>query len=137
MRLREVSDILWRERRLLELLQFKLTEEQLLVAAGRVRWLPNATREVELVMSELQRAELTRAVAVEDLAAELGLAPNPSLSELAIAAPDPWGPVFDRHGHALTVAVDEVQALAGQSNRLLAGRIEDIRAQLAEVGAST
>lgn len=136
MRLREVSDILWRERRLLELLQFKLTEEQLLVAAGRVRWLPSATREVELIMIELQRAELTRAVAVDELAVDLGLSPNASLGELAAAAPDPWNGVFERHRHALDMAVQEVNDLADQSHRLLACKVDDIRAALEQVGAT-
>jgi hypothetical protein len=136
MRLREVSDILWRERRLLELLQFKLTEEQLLVGAGRVRWLPSATREVELIMIELQRAELTRAVAVDELAVDLGLGPNASLGELAAAAPDPWNGVFERHRHALDVAVQEVNDLADQSHRLLACKVDDIRAALEQVGAT-
>jgi len=137
MRLREVSDILWRERRLLELLQFKLTEEQLLVGAGRVRWLPSATREVELVMVELQRAELTRAVAVEGLAAELGIDPNPSLSDLVTSAPEPWGAVFDRHQHALALGVDEVNRLAARSHHLLSQRVDGIRTQLATAGAPT
>jgi hypothetical protein len=136
MRLREVSDILWRERRLLELLQFKLTEEQLLVAAGRVRWLPSATREVELVMVELQRAELTRAVAVDELAVDLGIRPNPSLCELAAAVPEPWQGVFDRHRHALVMAVAEVDTLADESHRLLAARVTDIRTALEKVGAT-
>ena len=35
MSLSEVSNILWRERRLLELLVFKLEEEQLMLASGR------------------------------------------------------------------------------------------------------
>jgi hypothetical protein len=136
MRLREVSDILWRERRLLELLQFKLTEEQLLVAAGRVRWLPSATREVELIMIELQRAELTRAVAVDELAVDLGIAPNPSLADVAVAAPEPWDGVFERHRDALVVAVEEVDALADESHRLLASRVTDLRTALERVGAT-
>ena len=39
MALSDVSNILWRERQLLELLVFKLEEEQLVLAAGRSRWL--------------------------------------------------------------------------------------------------
>ena len=39
MSLSEVSNILWRERRLLELLVFKLEEEHLVLASGRTRWL--------------------------------------------------------------------------------------------------
>src|SRR4051812_39244560 len=44
MALTEVSNVLWRERELLEMLLFKLEEEQLLLTAGRTRWLPHATR---------------------------------------------------------------------------------------------
>jgi len=47
MSLSDVSNILWRERQLLELLVFKLEEEQLVLAAGRNKWLTHATREVE------------------------------------------------------------------------------------------
>src|SRR4028119_18381 len=61
MSLTEVSSILWRERELLELLVFKLEEEQLLLAAGRARWLTFATREVEMVLAEIKRSELGRA----------------------------------------------------------------------------
>ena len=39
MSLSEVSNILWRERQLLELLVFKLEEEQFVLASGRTRWL--------------------------------------------------------------------------------------------------
>src|SRR5438045_4734995 len=39
MGLAELSSILWRERDMLELLLFKLEEEQLVLAAGRTRWL--------------------------------------------------------------------------------------------------
>jgi hypothetical protein len=83
MSLTEVSSILWRERELLDLLLFKLEEEQLLLAAGRSRWLGHATREVEMVLGEMKRAELGRAVEVEAVAVSLGLAPTASLRELA------------------------------------------------------
>ncbi|HEX4777551.1 MAG TPA: flagellar protein FlgN, partial [Acidimicrobiia bacterium] len=55
MSLSDVSNILWRERQLLELLLFKLEEEQMILAGGRTRWLPHATREVETVLGELKR----------------------------------------------------------------------------------
>ena len=48
----ELSALLWRERELLELLTFKLEEEQLLLTAGRTRWIEHATREVEQVLVE-------------------------------------------------------------------------------------
>jgi len=46
--LNEVSNILWRERNLLELLAFKLDAERLLARAGRTRWLARADHEVEV-----------------------------------------------------------------------------------------
>ena len=46
MSVNDLSAVLWRERELLELLTFKLEEEQLLLAAGRSRWISHASREV-------------------------------------------------------------------------------------------
>ena len=43
MGLSEVSNILWRQRQLLELLLFKLEEEQLVLTAGRTRWITATT----------------------------------------------------------------------------------------------
>ena len=83
MSLSEVSNILWRERQLLELLVFKLEEEQLVLAAGRTRWLSHATREVESVLEEIKRVELERAMLVADAGRELGLSGMPTLKELA------------------------------------------------------
>ncbi len=121
MSLTEVSNILWRERQLLELLLFKLEEEQLLLAAGRSRWLAHATREVETVLAEIKRVETTRANEVEHLAVSLGLAPTASLRQLAGAAPAPWNQVFEDHREAFLVATQEISALA-QDNRELLSR---------------
>ena len=55
MSVNELSAVLWRERELLELLTFKLEEEQLLLAAGRSRWVSHASREVEQVLDILPR----------------------------------------------------------------------------------
>ena len=56
--LQGVSNILWRERNLLELLAFKLEAERLLARAGRTRWLAKADHEVEMVIDELKAVEL-------------------------------------------------------------------------------
>src|SRR5215213_662923 len=90
MGLPDVSTVLWRERELLELLLFKLEEEQLVLTSGRTRWLAHATREVEMVIAQIRQAEVERAVLVDALAAELGLPPSPSLTALAEAASAPW-----------------------------------------------
>ena len=76
MALSELSDVLWTERRLLELLLFKLEEEQLVLTSGRTRWLAHATREVETVLDEIRDAELGRSVEADAVAIELGLEPG-------------------------------------------------------------
>ncbi|HUX71839.1 MAG TPA: flagellar protein FlgN, partial [Cellulomonadaceae bacterium] len=43
MGLMQLSDVLWQERHLLELLLFKLEEEQMILTSGRTRWLGHAT----------------------------------------------------------------------------------------------
>ena len=58
----ELSAVLWRERQLLELLLFKLEEEQLVLSSGRTRWLGHATREVEQVLDQIRTAELGRSM---------------------------------------------------------------------------
>ena len=71
--LSDLSSILWREREMLELLLFKLEEEQLILASGRGRWLAHATREVEVVLDQIRRTEVVRAAEVEVIGAQLGL----------------------------------------------------------------
>lgn len=119
MQLSEVSNILWRERQLLELLVFKLEEEQLVLASGRSRWLAHATREVETVLAEIKRVELDRAVQVQAAAAELRLSDAPSLRELCEAAPEPWNKIFEEHRRALLELAQEIDSVARANRDLL------------------
>lgn len=119
MALSDVSNILWRERQLLELLLFKLEEEQLVLAAGRTRWLNQATREVEMVLDEIKRTELERSIAVDAVAGQLGLPPGPSLRRLAEVAPAPWNELLDQHRRAFLFATQEITALAQLNRELL------------------
>ncbi len=133
MGLTEVSNILWRERELLELLTFKLEQEQLLLAAGRARWLARATREVEIVLEEIRRAELGRSVEVEALGAELGLGPNPSLNALAGAVGSPWNEILLEHRRAFLEATNEITALAASNKELLTAGYQAARDMLLAV----
>jgi hypothetical protein len=76
-------------RELLELLLFKLEEEQLLLAAGRTRWVAHATREVEVVLDQIRHAEVIGAAHTQAVAGQLGLLGDASLAELADTAPAP------------------------------------------------
>lgn len=117
-RLTVLSDILWRERRLLDLLRFKLEEEHLLLAAGRTEWVARASHEIEMVLDELARAELDRAVAVADVGAALELGPQPTLAVLAAAVAPPWTGLLRAHRQALRVAARQVER-ASEANRVL------------------
>lgn len=119
MGLAEVSTILWRERELLELLLFKLEEEQLVLTSGRSRWLARATKEVEIVLAEIRRTELARATAVDDAAAALGLGPNPSLTALADACSEPWSGILRDHRLCFHALTSEIQALAASNRDLI------------------
>ena len=115
----EVSDTLWRERELLDLLLFKLDSERLLLRAGSVRWLARSTHELDLVLEQIQLVEITRALEVDALAAQLGLASGATLSDLAAVAPTPWKELFHAHRAAFRTLIDEVTALAEANQQAL------------------
>jgi hypothetical protein len=125
---------LWRERHLLELLLFKLDEEQLVLAAGRTRWLPRATREVEMVLEEIRQTELERAVEVSRVAVDLGLGAEASLRQLAEAAAEPWRGILAEHREAFLSLTDEVTALVQTNRELLARGQKAVRDVLASLG---
>ena len=118
--LNDISTVLWRERQLLELLVFKLEEEQLLLTAGKTRWVNHASREVEIVLEQLRSAELLRAVKVEAAAVELGLESFPGLRSLAEAAPEPWASILARHRQAFLELTGEIRDLSERNRHLLA-----------------
>lgn len=119
MSLSDISNALLREQGLLEMLLFKLEEEHLILAAGRTRWLTFATREVEAVLAEIKRCELIRATLVAALAPSLGLGANPSLRELAEAAPEPWDFVLDQHRRSFLEIADDIGTQAHANKQLL------------------
>lgn len=134
MALSDVSNILWRERQLLELLVFKLEEEQLVLASGRARWLAHATREVETVLGEIKRVELERAVQVADAGRELGISGAPTLRELAELTPTPWDGIFGEHRRALLSLAQEIDAITKSNRDLLARGDRAAREALVAMG---
>jgi hypothetical protein len=134
MTLSDVSNILWRERQLLELLVFKLEEEQLVLAAGRSRWLAYATREVENVFVEIKHVELERAVQVADAGRGLGLSGAPTLRELAALTAPPWDEIFAEHRRALLALAQEIDALTKSNREALRQGYENTAEAIAAVG---
>jgi len=130
----KLSLILWRERELLELLAYKLEVEQLILAGGRTRWLARSTKEVEEVLEVLRETEVLRAVAADEVAEELGLAPAPTLAAIAERAPEPWRAILDDHRTAFVSATRQIAELSESNRGLITAGYRSARETLLSLG---
>ena len=121
-----LSTLLWREQELLDLLLFKAEEKQYLILTGKTRWLPRIAHEIEVVLDQLRLLEVERAAATEELAGRLGVEANPSLRQLAEAAPAPWNDLFAKHHEALLILVTELRSLSDANRELIEGGLAAI-----------
>ncbi|WAH99091.1 flagellar protein FlgN [Arthrobacter sp. MMS18-M83] len=134
MAIHELSALLWRERELLDLLTFKLEEEQLLLTAGKSRWLPHGTREVEQVLEHLSKAGLARAVEVAAVAEQWGLPAEASLGELASAAPDEaWADVLSAHLNAMHQQTATIKELRDSNEQFLRAAVRSTQETMADL----
>lgn len=118
----ELATVLRRERWLLSVLLFRLTEMRHLLQANDSRFLGWASTEVEEAVARVREAELIRNALVTRLARELELAEEDlTLSALARVAPEPYRQIFGDHRVAFLDLVNEVQSVS-QTNRRLATR---------------
>lgn len=130
----KLSLVLWRERELLETLQYRLEVEQLVMANGRSRWLANAARDVESVLEEIRGTEILRSVAADEAAEALGLPPNPSLTSLAERVAEPWRSILADHRAAFRAASDEIIRLADANRTLISAGVRAARETLLGLG---
>ncbi len=133
----KLSQILWRERELLDSLLFKLEVEQLVLSAGRSRWLMKAASEVESVLHRLRQTEVLRAVAADDAAMSIGLEQNPSLRALAEALDEPWQSIMMDHREAFYQVSKEISALADTNRELLTAGLRSARETLLSLDEAT
>lgn len=134
MSLSEISNVLWRERKLLDVLVFKLEEQRLVLASGRTRWLSRASAEVESILEQIKRVELERAVAVAGSAAKPGRSGTLLLCELAANTPAPWDGIFAEHRRALLLLVQEIDAMTKSNRGMLRRGQQAAREALASLG---
>ena len=133
MSMEDLSAVLWRERELLETLLFKLEVEQLVLATGRTRWLAPAAREIEEVLDAIRETELLRAVEADALALELGLAPNPSLQDIADRSDEPWRSIWLDHRESFRTVTAEITSMAENNRELLTSGYQAAQATLASL----
>lgn len=131
----ELSAALWRQRELLDLLHYKYETEHLLLAAGKSRWIPRATLEVEAVIEQLQTASLRTSVAMVDVAAEWGVPEDTNLRSVIAAAPaSVWKEIFSAHLDALTAATENIKQLRSQNDTLLRQALRSTQEMLNAIG---
>ncbi len=131
--MRALSDVLWRERDLLELLVHRLEVERALLETGRTARIALAARETEDVLEQYRTAELGRAAEAAASARALGRPEDASLADLAQAAQGPWGDILHEHRSALRELVAQVETLTralpgsepGDTSERLLGSVRD------------
>lgn len=134
----ELSMRLWRERELLESLLFKLEEQELILAAGRSRWVQLAADEVEEVLGRIRHAGLGRAIEVTSVAEEWGAPADATLRELIAHAPtDAWREIFEEHLRAMTALAAEVAARRDANTLHLRAALRATQEAIAGLGVDT
>jgi len=132
----DLSNLLWRERELLELLVFKLEEEQLLLTAGKSRWLPQATREVEAVLARIRLAGVERTIEASAVAIEWGLPEDATLRQLVERAPsDVWRDILQSHLTALSSLTAQIAEVRDTNLTYLRAATRATQETLATVGS--
>jgi hypothetical protein len=130
----DLAAVLWRQRELLERLVYRLECEQLLMAAGRTRFLGLATAEVEALLDELSVVELQRAAVADRVARDAGLDTGSTLEEIAGSLQPPWTEVLIEHRHALLSLTAELSALAETNRHLMAAGLKAVEQAMAGLG---
>ncbi|MCK2026553.1 flagellar protein FlgN [Microbacterium sp. SSW1-47] len=134
----ELSMQLWRERELLEMLLFKLDEQQLLLAAGRSHWIQFAAREIDQVLDRLRSAGLARAVEVAGVAQEWGASDEATITELIEHAPEgAWADVLTDHLRALVRLTAEVEQMRDSTAEQLSGVLRATQETIAALGVES
>jgi flagellar biosynthesis/type III secretory pathway chaperone len=138
MALSDLADRLEEERAAIEELCFVLEQQQLLLAAGRVRWLPRQTATVQAVSEALAVVSARRARAAGIVAGALGLPESAPLEEIVARAPE--GPERTRLAeihHTLTALADQLAAAVTENRTLLARGLSATNDALALLGTSS
>lgn len=135
----ELSDILWHERDVLELLLFKLTTEQLLLTSGHTRYLHLASQEIAKVTDGLTELGLAQQVQAAAVARQWGAPQEATLTQLIDHAPPegPWGQILTDHRDALVQVTSQIQRIRDANAEHLAALNRSAQETLAEAGSRT
>lgn len=134
----ELSMHLMREREMLELLLFKLDVQQMLLASGRTRWIPQTVNEIERVLAAMPVTALTRDTLVVAVADEWGVPDATTLRDLIDAAPsDAWREVLNGHLEAMLALAAEIGEMKRINEQRLRTALRLTQETIAGLGAPT
>lgn len=116
----ELSALLWREREFLELLEFKLETQQLMLTTGKSRWVQRCADEIASVSAKLRQLNLARDLSIVSLAEEWGVDENASLRQIVEGARETvWVDIFNAHLVALVDLLERIKVLRDANELLL------------------
>jgi hypothetical protein len=126
--LSQLHEVLWNERRLLDLLLFRLVSVKLVLAADEKRFLAVALSEVERALEKIRVAELQRSL----LVGRLSVAWNVSRDELTLGyladwSPEPARTLFEDHRDACQALTIEIETVSRDNKRLSALGLNEVR----------
>lgn len=119
-----LSQTLWRQHGLLEMLLYRTEVQRLVIASGLGRFVEQAAIDIENTMAVLREEELVRATQVARVAEMLGLDSDASLRDLGEAAPEPWAGIFQDHQRSFLELVDQIEATSKTSRELLRNSLQ-------------
>lgn len=102
----------------MEQLLCALDIQQLVLANGRLRWLPAVTESVEMLVEEIQVSEAERLAVTRMAAAQMGLPHDATLAEMADAAGDPYRNAWRRTRLELLALHQEVEQVTSANRDL-------------------
>lgn len=126
-----LSQVLWRQRELIDLLAYRLECQQFILMASRTERLAFAVGEVEGVLAEIRKVEDRRLSLVGQAAAALGLPADATLSSIRAAAPAPWDHVLGDHQTELLRLVSRTEELATRNREISQRGLADTQSILA------
>jgi hypothetical protein len=124
----QLNEVLWGERRLLEVLLYRLVSAKLVLAADEKRFVPLALAEVERTLEKIRVAELQRSLVIGRLSLAWDV-PRDQLTLVYLAdwAPEPARTLFEDHRNACLELTAEIEAVSRDNQRLAASGLAEVR----------
>lgn len=133
----DLSHQLWTMRELLEQLVYKLEVQGLLLAAGRARWIPYVTAELEAIIDAIGEIEAARAQASAKLARMHRQPQHVSLAELIEFVQEPWAGLLTQHRLHLLSLQAEIEEISRANHEMAKRSLMRSREIIASLGEQT